>query len=70
MLQFCDVKIDMQARLVTDADEIVHLTPTEFRLLNVLVNRAGRVVINPQLLRKVWGDHMETTVGYCLILPN
>lgn len=55
IVQFGDVKIDMQARLVTKADEVVHLTPTEFRLLNVLVNSAGRVVTNPQLLREVWG---------------
>ncbi len=55
IVQFGDVKIDMQARLVTKADEVVHLTPTEFRLLNVLVHSAGRVVTNPQLLREVWG---------------
>ncbi len=55
IVQFGDVKIDMQARLVTKADAIVHLTPTEFRLLNVLVNSAGKVVTNPQLLREVWG---------------
>lgn len=55
IVQFGDVKIDMQARLVTKADAVVHLTPTEFRLLNVLVNSAGKVVTNPQLLREVWG---------------
>ena len=55
IVQFGDVKIDMQARLVTKADEVVHLTPTEFRLLNVVVNSAGRVVTNPQVLREVWG---------------
>jgi two-component system KDP operon response regulator KdpE len=55
IVQFGDVKIDMKARLVTKADDVVHLTPTEFRLLNVLVNSAGRVVTNPQLLKEVWG---------------
>lgn len=61
IVQFGDVKIDMKARLVTKADEVVHLTPTEFRLLNVLVNNAGRVVTNPQLLKEVWGpSHGES----------
>lgn len=55
IVQFGDVKIDLKARLVTKADDVVHLTPTEFRLLNVLVNSAGRVVTNPQLLKEVWG---------------
>ncbi|MBR7747935.1 two-component system response regulator KdpE [Undibacterium baiyunense] len=61
IVQFGDVKIDMKARLVTKADQVVHLTPTEFRLLNVLVNNAGRVVTNPQLLKEVWGpSHGES----------
>lgn len=58
--QFGDVKVDMKARLVSKAGEIVHLTPTEFRLLHALVVSAGRVVTNPQLLREVWGpSHSE-----------
>jgi two-component system KDP operon response regulator KdpE len=51
----------MNARLVTRAGQIVHLTPTEYRLLSVLVTNAGRVVTNPQLLREVWGpSHVES----------
>jgi two-component system, OmpR family, KDP operon response regulator KdpE len=53
--QFGDVKIDLQARLVTKAGQPVHLTPTEYRLLTVLVANAGRVITNRQLLRDVWG---------------
>lgn len=61
IIQFGNVKIDMQARLVSKDDALVHLTPTEFRLLNVLVNSAGKVVTNPQLLREVWGpSHAES----------
>ncbi len=33
----------------------VHLTPTEYRLLNMLVANAGRVLTQRQLLREVWG---------------
>ncbi|HTD06819.1 two-component system response regulator KdpE [Undibacterium sp.] len=59
--QFGDVKVDMKARLVTKAGQMVHLTPTEYRLLTVLVANAGRVVTNPQLLREVWGpSHSES----------
>lgn len=59
---FGDVKIDLKARLVTRANEIVHLTPTEYRLLSVLAINAGRVVTNPQLLREVWGpSHSESS---------
>ena len=58
--RFGDVKVDLKARLVTRAGQLVHLTPTEFRLLSVLVANVGRVVTNPQLLREVWGpSHAE-----------
>ena len=55
VVQFGDVRVDQQARLVTRGGQPVRLTPTEFRLLSVLVNNAGRVVTAPQLLREVWG---------------
>lgn len=62
LIQFGDIKVDIKARLVTKANQVVHLTPTEYRLLMVLVTNAGRVVTNPQLLREVWGpSHSESS---------
>lgn len=61
VVQFGEVRVDLQARLVSRAGQPVHLTPTEYRLLAVLVNHAGRVVTNRQLLREVWGpSHSES----------
>ena len=60
MIEFGDVRVDLQARLVIKGQETVHLTPTEYRLLAVMINHAGRVVTNAQLLREVWGPaHAE-----------
>ncbi|HEV7617974.1 MAG TPA: two-component system response regulator KdpE [Burkholderiaceae bacterium] len=62
VIQFGDVKVDIKARLVTKANQVVHLTPTEYRLLTVLAINAGRVVTTPQLLREVWGpSHSESS---------
>ena len=59
-IEFGEVRVDLQARLVSKGEETVHLTPTEYRLLMVLINHAGRVVTNAQLLRVVWGPaHAE-----------
>lgn len=66
-LEFGDVKIDMQARLVTKGGEPVHMTPTEYRLLAVLAANAGRVVTNPQLLREVWGPSNSENGHYLRI---
>lgn len=61
LIRFGDVTLDLKARLVTKAQQQVHLTPTEYRLLTVLVVNAGRVVTNPQLLKEVWGpSHSES----------
>jgi two-component system KDP operon response regulator KdpE len=61
VVQFGDVAVDMRERQVTKGGEPVHLTPTEYRLLTALLNNAGRVVTNPQLLREVWGpSHSES----------
>ena len=59
-VQFGDVTVDLKDRRVSRAGAPVRLTPTEFRLLAVLVDGAGRVQTNPQLLRAVWGpSHAE-----------
>lgn len=60
VIQFGDVTVDLTERLVAKSGQIVHLTPTEYRLLTALLKNAGRVVTNPQLLREVWGpSHSE-----------
>ncbi len=59
-VRFGSVTVDVKDRRVLKGGEAVHLTPTEFRLLAVMVANAGRVVTNPQLLRAVWGpSHAE-----------
>lgn len=67
VVQFGDVKVDLLARLVSKAGQVVHLTPTEFRLLSVLINHVGRVVTNPQLLREVWGPSNSENGHYLRI---
>lgn len=55
VFRFGDVAVDMAARRVTRAGAEVHLTPTEYRLLGVLIANAGRVLTHRHLLREVWG---------------
>ncbi|MBL0943226.1 MAG: response regulator [Hydrogenophaga sp.] len=52
--------IDLDARQLRDGAAPVHLTATQWRLLEVLARHAGRVVTTRQLLREVWGPaHTE-----------
>jgi DNA-binding response OmpR family regulator len=49
------VELDPAARRVSVRGEAVHLTPTEFDLLRLLVARPGVVFTREQLLAEVWG---------------
>lgn len=66
-IAFGDIKIDLKARMVTKGGQLVHLTPTEYRLLAVLAVNPGRVVTNPQLLRQVWGPSQSENGHYLRI---
>ena len=60
LLRMGNVCIDLKAKTVLRAGSPVHLTATQWRLLEVLAQHAGRVVTARQLLREVWGPgHAE-----------
>jgi two-component system, OmpR family, KDP operon response regulator KdpE len=50
-----DLEIDLGRRLVTRAGSPVHLTPTEFALLEQFVTNPGKLLTHRFLLQKVWG---------------
>ena len=58
-----DVTIDLAARSVQRAGHDVRLTPTEWRLLEVLVRHPGVLLSQARLLRDVWGPGYETAQG-------
>ena len=51
-----DLEVDLARKLVSRADRSVHLTPTEFALLELLVANPGKLLTHRFLLQKVWGD--------------
>jgi two-component system KDP operon response regulator KdpE len=56
--------VDFAARQVKLNGVEVKLTPTEYSLLRVLVQNAGKVVTHRQLLRTVWGEKAESQAQY------
>jgi two-component system KDP operon response regulator KdpE len=57
--RFGDVEVEPDARTVRKAGRPVHLTPTEYALLQALIRRPGGVWTHRQLLAEIWG----TTAG-------
>src|SRR5262249_43502672 len=49
-----DLELDEGSHEVWRGGDLVHLTPTEFRLLHFLMSNAGRVLSKPQILDHVW----------------
>ncbi len=56
--------IDFTSRTVTVNGKEVRLTATEYALLKVLAQHAGKVVTHKQLLREVWGPNSEEQSQY------
>ena len=48
-------RINFLNREVRVNDDLVHLTPKEFKLLAVLVRNAGRVIPRTELVKEAWG---------------
>jgi two-component system KDP operon response regulator KdpE len=59
-----DFSIDLAAKRVHRDGGEVHLTPTEWHVLEVLVRSPGRLVSQRQLLQEVWGPQYGTETNY------
>ncbi|MBI1391283.1 MAG: phosphate regulon transcriptional regulatory protein PhoB [Alphaproteobacteria bacterium] len=57
-----DIRIDRTAHRVWRDENEVHLGPTEFRLLDHLMQHPGRVFSREQLLNAVWGSDVFVEV--------
>jgi len=64
VLEAGDLVIDLPARRVTKAGEVVRLTPTEWGLLEMLVRTPGRLVTQRDLLHEVWGPSYGRETNY------
>ncbi len=59
-----DFRVDLVARRVWAHGEEVHLTPTEWSILDVLARHPGRLITQRQLLQQVWGPSYERETNY------
>jgi len=58
-LQVDDLTLDPATRQVFRGTEEIHLTPTEYRLLEFLLRRPGRVASRSSIVEAVWGFDQE-----------
>jgi two-component system KDP operon response regulator KdpE len=61
---FGDVVVDLATKTVTRAGARVHLTPTEWRMLEHLARHPGALVTRQDLLKEIWGSEQVSDSGY------
>ncbi|MCL5995415.1 MAG: response regulator transcription factor [Chloroflexi bacterium] len=59
-----DLEVILSQKRVTCAGALIPLTPTEFKLLVALMQRAGEVLTPEELVREVWGPQYANEIGY------
>jgi two-component system KDP operon response regulator KdpE len=64
VLRFDGLEIDLLKKLVKLEGNAVHLTPTEYRLLETMATNPGKLLTHTWLLRKVWGPGYGTESNY------
>lgn len=59
-----DLQVDLTSRIVTRKGKELKLTATEYSLLRLLVQHAGKVLTHRQILREVWGPNYSEQTHY------
>jgi two-component system KDP operon response regulator KdpE len=64
VIETASFTVDLAAKKVTKSGTEVHLTPTEWGMLEVLVRNRGKLVGREDLLKEVWGPAYATETHY------
>lgn len=64
VLRFHELEIDLVKKLVALEGAKVHLTPTEYRLLECMATNPGKLLTHAWLLQRVWGPGYATQSNY------
>lgn len=64
VVHFGEVEVDLSAKSVRRRGARVHLTPTEWRMLEFLARNPGTLVTRQTLLKTLWGTEQVTDTGY------
>jgi two-component system, OmpR family, KDP operon response regulator KdpE len=64
------LRFDAEHRKVEVEGAEVHLTPTEYSVLEILVRNAGKIVTRQRLLREIWGPAGDAEEGNLRVYVN
>jgi two-component system, OmpR family, KDP operon response regulator KdpE len=64
VVRFGELEVDLGRQLVRMDDAVIHLTPTEYRLLEAFATNPGKLLTHRWLLQKAWGPGYATENQY------
>jgi two-component system KDP operon response regulator KdpE len=64
VLRFGELEIDLAREAVKLGGELLHLTPTEYRLLEAMATHPGKLLTHSWLLHQVWGPRYADESHY------
>lgn len=64
VVSFGEVTVDLAGRIATRGGGTIRLTPTEWRILELLLRHPGKLVTRETILTDVWGPHHGRDTGY------
>ena len=64
VLVFDELTVDLEKKMVTLDGTPIHLTPTEYRLLEAMVTHPGKLLTHAWLLQKGWGEGYQAESNY------
>lgn len=62
--RFGELEVDLERQAVKLSGELLHLTPTEYRLLEALATHPGKLLTHAWLLQKAWGPRYADESHY------
>jgi two-component system, OmpR family, KDP operon response regulator KdpE len=64
VIRIAGLEMDFERHSLRKAGDLIHLTPTEFDLLALLMRNQGAPVTHAKLLRTIWGPEYGTELDY------
>ncbi len=70
ILKVKELEIDIEKHIVKVQDELIKLTPIEFKLLTHLARHAGKVLVHRELIKEVWGEFYQENHSLRVFMAN
>lgn len=58
-----NLKIDIGSRTITNENQKIHLTPTEFQILEFLILNAGKIITYEKMIQIIWGESAQNEMS-------